>query len=53
MESQYNNNDQFQADNDFDNIIRINNYDESEDLQDFDFDYDPNEMYYALNNEKN
>ena len=41
------------ADSDFDNIIRINYADDTEDLQDFDFDYDPNEMYYALANEKN
>lgn len=37
------------------NIITINNSDESEvveeELMDFDFDYDPNEMYYALLNE--
>jgi hypothetical protein len=37
------------------NIISINNQDESEimdeELMDFDFDYDPNEMYYALLNE--
>lgn len=36
------------------NIITINNSDESEvveeELMDFDFDYDPNEMYYALLN---
>lgn len=38
------------------NIISINNSDESEivdeELMDFDFDYDPNEMYYALLNEE-
>lgn len=37
------------------NIISINDSDESEivdeELMDFDFDYDPNEMYYALLNE--
>lgn len=37
------------------NIISINESDENEivdeDLMDFDFDYDPNEMYYALLNE--
>ena len=37
------------------NIITINNSDESEgieeEMMDFDFDYDPNEMYYALLNE--
>ena len=37
------------------NIITINNSDESEvveeEAMDFDFDYDPNEMYYALLNE--
>jgi len=36
------------------NIITINTSDESEvmdeELMDFDFDYDPNEMYYALLN---
>ena len=37
------------------NIIGINNTEESqiieEEMMDFDFDYDPNEMYYALLNE--
>ena len=37
------------------NIISINESDESElideELMDFDFDYDPNEMYYALLND--
>ena len=37
------------------NIISINESDTSEtveeELMDFDFDYDPNEMYYALLNE--
>ena len=37
------------------NIISINESNEDEivdeDLMDFDFDYDPNEMYYALLNE--
>ena len=37
------------------NIITINDSDDSEiieeELMDFDFDYDPNEMYYALLNE--
>lgn len=36
-------------------IISINESDESEivdeELMDFDFDYDPNEMYYALLND--
>jgi hypothetical protein len=36
------------------NIVTINTSDKSEDmdeeLMDFDFDYDPNEMYYALLN---
>ena len=53
MEPHFTSQDNFlHADSDFDNIIRINNADD-EDLQDFDFDYDPNEMYYALANEKN
>lgn len=37
------------------NIITINNSEEEEiideEMMDFDFDYDPNEMYYALLNE--
>lgn len=37
------------------NIITINNSEENEiideEMMDFDFDYDPNEMYYALLNE--
>lgn len=54
MEPQFTPQEAFQqADSDFENIIRINYSDDSEDLQDFDFDYDPNEMYYALANEKN
>lgn len=33
------------------NIIRINNHAEvdPDEAEDYDFDYDPNEMYYALN----
>lgn len=34
------------------NIIRINNHAETtdpDDAEDYDFDYDPNEMFYALN----
>jgi hypothetical protein len=42
-------------DTDVINIVSINNAGESEiedeELMDFDFDYDPNEMYYALLNE--
>jgi hypothetical protein len=38
------------------NIISINDSNDSniadEDLMDFDFDYDPNEMYYALLNDQ-
>lgn len=41
------------AQEEMDNIIRINDYNDSEEEFDFDFDYDPNEMYYALANEKN
>ncbi len=37
---------------DFDNIIRINNgYEDESDEQDYDLDYDPNEMYFALLND--
>ncbi|MFT3796306.1 hypothetical protein [Flavobacterium sp.] len=44
------NNDFFDAGDDLNNIIRINNNNEAEDdSDDYDFDYDPNEMYYALN----
>ena len=45
------NHDFFEGDNDMNNIIRINNSAEldSDDAEDYDFDYDPNEMYYALN----
>ena len=40
----------FDGDNDMNNIIRINNIDDADDdFEDNDFDYDPNEMYYALN----
>lgn len=38
------------ADHDMNNIIRINNTsDDNDDSEDYDFDYDPNEMYFALN----
>ncbi|SCY10158.1 hypothetical protein [Flavobacterium caeni] len=44
------NEDFFDGDNDLNNIIRINNSElESEETEDYDLDYDPNEMYYALN----
>ncbi len=40
----------FDGNIDMNNIIRINNItDDTEDSDDYDFDYDPNEMYYALN----
>ncbi|CAM4112560.1 hypothetical protein FLAN108750_10860 [Flavobacterium antarcticum] len=43
------------SDNHLITIITISQADESEvvdeELMDFDFDYDPNEMYYALLNE--
>ncbi len=52
MESQFTSNNVEQDASDFDNIIRIN-IAEEDDLMDFDFDYDPNEMYYALANEQN
>ena len=48
MESNYNSFEQFQDDADLNNIISINITEDIDDLQDFDFDYDPNEMYYAL-----
>lgn len=35
--------------NDFNNIISINSNEDIDDMLDFDFDYDVNEMYYALN----
>lgn len=39
--------DYFDAGDDLNNIISINNQEE-DDEQDYDLDYDPNEMYYAL-----
>lgn len=33
---------------DFDNIVSINSPDAGEEF-DYDFDYDPNDMYYELN----
>lgn len=55
METNYNNFDiDYNANEDFDNIIRINNgYDDDSDEQDYDLDYDPNEMYFALLNDNN
>jgi len=41
-----------QAGDELDNIISINSSDTSEEF-DYDFDYDPNEMYYALNGGRN
>lgn len=41
--------DSFDAGDDLNNIIRINNSsDADDDSEDYDLDYDPNEMYYAL-----
>lgn len=51
MESQFTSDNYQQSDSDFENIISINSPDD-EDLLDFDFDYDQNEMYYALLNEQ-
>lgn len=48
-----NHNDFHHSDNNLKNIIRINIVNAVEihnDDEDYDFDYDPNEMYYALNN---
>lgn len=33
---------------DLENIISINNYDDAADELDYNFDYDPNELYYEL-----
>lgn len=53
METNYDNYD-YNADNDLENIIRINqSEDENDDVQDYDFDYDPNEMYFALLHDNN
>lgn len=49
MEHFDSNNHSFDANDDLNNIISINNSNDADDDQDFDFDYDPNEMYYALN----
>jgi len=38
---------------DFENIIRINSNESDFEEEDYDLDYDPNEMYYALMNENN
>lgn len=39
----------FDGDIDLNNIIKINSVTENiDELQDFDFDYDPNEMFFAL-----
>ena len=40
-------------DADLQNIILINVGEPDSDELDYDFDYDPNEMYYALANENN
>lgn len=40
------------TDQDFENIISINNYDNGEDELDYNFDYDPNELYYELASRK-
>jgi hypothetical protein len=55
MEHFNSNNDDFlNFQSNLNNIIRINNHQEAEqeDAEDYDFDYDPNEMYYALNGKK-
>ena len=39
----------FDGDIEMNNIIQINSGNENiDELQDFDFDYDPNEMFFAL-----
>jgi phage-related protein len=49
MENIYFTNDDFQdTDRDFENIMSINNFDASADELDFNFDYNPNEIYYEL-----
>lgn len=51
METFYTSFDRHEND-DLNNIIRINNHvEEDDDTQDYDLDYDPNEMYYALQRE--
>jgi len=43
-------NDLFTFESKLNNIISINDHaDIEDDTEDYDFDYDPNEMYYALN----
>ena len=37
----------FGNDDDFENIVRINNSNDTDSDDDYDFDYDPNEQYYA------
>lgn len=53
MEANYNSFENFSDETDMNNIISINSSEDIDDLQDFDFDYDPNEMYYALAKEEN
>lgn len=50
MEKQYTTQDDFfDGDTEMNNIISINSVrEDTDDLQDFDFDYDPNEMFFAL-----
>ena len=39
----------FDGDTEMNDIIKVNSIPENiDDLQDFDFDYDPNEMFFAL-----
>lgn len=37
-----------ETERDFENIMSINNFDNAADELDYNFDYDPNEIYYEL-----
>jgi hypothetical protein len=47
METIYTSTDNHQ-DDDINNIILMNSIDSDDDAEDYDFDYDPNDMYYEL-----
>ncbi|WP_298151975.1 hypothetical protein [Flavobacterium sp.] len=48
MDTIYTSVEHHEYDDEMGNIILMNSIDSDDDIEDYDFDYDPNEMYYEL-----
>ncbi|WP_291088778.1 hypothetical protein [Flavobacterium sp. BFFFF1] len=48
MDTIYTSAEHHEYDDEMGNIILMNSIDSDDDIEDYDFDYDPNEMYYEL-----